>query len=137
MRETARYFHGLLLDRYRYKGVEVYKSVKKSLKRFDDFDKWISPTPTRHNDVVVVNKGYGEFALLYALVHKDVQVYVLEEDNERAALISYCAEGITHNVKIISHSYLKALDVTHCKVFAFAPDGERLSTFSDVNIISL
>lgn len=137
LRETARYFHGLLLDRYRYKGVEVYKSVKKSLKRFDDFDKWVSPTPTHHNDVVVVNKGYGEFALLYALVHKDVQVYVLEEDNERAALISYCAEGITHNVKIISHSYLKALDVTRCKVFAFAPDGEKLSTFSDVNIISL
>ncbi len=97
--EDSHYFHGLVLDRYRYKGTEIFSLVSKNLKRFDDYAERID-VPVTVSHVDFQNEGYGEFALLYALVHKDVEVCVHESDDEKAALLRYCAEGIAENLRV-------------------------------------
>ena len=39
--ETATYFAPLVEDRYCYKGVEIYRSVHKNIKRNNCFTRWI------------------------------------------------------------------------------------------------
>ena len=51
--------------------------------------------------VLVKNGGYGEFALLYALVHKQTKVLVYETDENRKALLTYCAKDLVDNLEVI------------------------------------
>ena len=134
--ETAHYYHNLVLDRYRYKGTEVYNSVAKSLKRFNDFTRWID-TVGQCSDTLVVNHGHGEFALLYALVHKDVMVSVYEPDEEKSSLLYYCSEGLVTNLRLIHNKDFAEMETTECKVFMFDTHDERFSMFSDIEVISL
>lgn len=99
--ETAAYFHDVVLDRYRYKGTEPYRTVVKRLRRFADYAEWVD----KRNfppEVVVLNSGYGEFALLYALVHRDAHITVYEPNEEKNALLRYCAEGLVGNITLVN-----------------------------------
>lgn len=96
-----RYYHDLVLDRYRYKGVEVFSTVKRNLRRTNDYQEWMSQQDATH-PVVIENAGYGEKALLYALLHPETQVIAQEEDAEKCDLMKYSMEGIVENVKIIN-----------------------------------
>ena len=49
---------------------------------------------------VIVNAGYGEFALLYALVHKQVQVTAWEPDDDKRTVLRHCAEGVAPNLTV-------------------------------------
>ena len=98
------YFTALVKDRYRYKGTDIYNSVKKMMKNLrreaDGFKSWIvTDTPDK---TVIENRNYGEVALLYALVHPDKEVTVIEADDEKRALITYAAEGIAPNLCVKS-----------------------------------
>ncbi len=96
-RQTASYYHHLVLDRYRYKGADIYAAVKKTLKRNADFSDRIDGAAD-HDRIVVLNGDHGEFALLYALVHPRCVVVVAEPDDEKRELIRYCADGIAPNM---------------------------------------
>ncbi len=98
---TARSLHGLVVDRYRYKGTEVVRTVARRLRRYADYAQWID-TQTAYRQVTVVNGGYGEFALLYALVHPQTAVTAVEPDDERAALLRYSAEGVAPNLRVVA-----------------------------------
>ena len=56
--------------------------------------------PVPADKVSLMNEGLGEMALLYALVHPDVEVTVIEPDNDKATLLRYSAEGIVKNLTI-------------------------------------
>ena len=101
-KEDSHYFHGLVLDRYRYKGTEVYAEVSKRLRRTNDYADRIDK-PGKIGRMALDNEGCGEFALLYALVHRDVEVDVYEPDAEKAALLRYCAEGVAGNLKVVKN----------------------------------
>ncbi len=100
--EDEAYYTALVEDRYRYKGTDIYSGVKKTLKNLRkcayDTTPWIvSDTPAA---IVMENKSYGEAALLYALVHPDKDVTVIEADDEKRALITFAAEGIAPKLHV-------------------------------------
>ena len=114
--ENSHYFHNFILDRYRYKGTEIYRSVVKNLKRYADYAEWVDcgvKTPC----VIVANNEYGEFALLYALVHKDTMVYFLETDEDNSTVLYYCCENIVSNLRIITRKEISDLDEKECIAF--------------------
>lgn len=112
--DDPRYLHYLVLDRYRYKGVEVFGAVKKNLRRTHDYQEWIAeqekvlankvsaPTAQAVKSLVVENAGYGEQVLLFALLHPEVRIAAIEADAEKCDLMKYSMEGIVNNVEIIN-----------------------------------
>lgn len=94
-------YHGLVLDRYRYKGTEIFNAVKRNLRKHDDYAEWIG-SPQVDGTVMVKSEGYGEKALLYALCHPDREVLAIEEDAEKRELLRYCAEGLVSNLRILA-----------------------------------
>lgn len=113
--ETAAYFAPLVEDRYCYKGVEIYRSVHKNIKRNNCFTRWID-TSESLSAVLIKNNDHGEFALLYALVHPSVLVTVLEEDESKRALLTYCAKGIADNLQVMDHVDMKKAEEAGIKV---------------------
>lgn len=107
--ETADYYQALVLDRYRYKGTEIFHAVKKRLERSGNYRQWID-CATDGGKVLVVNGGYGEMALLYALVHKQTQVMVVEPDAEKAALLTHCAEDVVTNLQVLPQVDVSQMD---------------------------
>lgn len=79
--------HHLVLDRYRYKGAEVYSAVRKSLKGY--------------SGGVLVESAYGEKALLYAFLHPEEQIQVQTGDEDVASLLRGATEGFVSNLKIL------------------------------------
>ena len=115
--ETATYFAPLVEDRYCYKGVEIYRSVHKNIKRNNCFTRWID-TSESLSAVLIKNNDNGEFALLYALVHPSVLVTVLEEDESKRALLTYCAKGIADNLQVTDHVDMKEAEEAGIKVIS-------------------
>ncbi len=98
---TAAYYHDLVLDRYRYKGTEVFSAVKRSLKRNHDYEEWIEQQDASQ-PVIIESAGYGEKALLYALVHPEAKVIAVEKDTDKCLLMKYSMEGVVDNVEIVN-----------------------------------
>ncbi len=98
---TLEYCYYLVLDRYRYKGVEVFGTVKKNLRRTHDYQEWMAQQDASKT-VVVQSAGYGERVLLYALLHPLAHVVAVEADSEKRDLMRYSMEGIVDNVEIVS-----------------------------------
>ncbi len=99
--ESAAYYRDFIIDRYRYKGYEVMKSVKKGLKRHNNYARQPNPATDK---VYIVEPGYGEFALLYALTHPHVLVTAIMADSDRADILRYSAEHIVENLQISSYA---------------------------------
>ncbi len=95
--ETAAYFAPLVKDRYRYKGTELLQVVNCNLKKHNNYSDLVD-----HNQpecVVINNCGYGEMAILTALVHPDTKVFAVEPDEEKLTVAKYAAEGIVNNIE--------------------------------------
>ena len=97
--ETAAYWRDFVLDRYRYKDTAIYRTVSRRLNAThcfaDDVD-----VADDGREKIIHNDSFGEMALVYACVHPRQQVIVVEADEERRALITYCAE-FTDNLKCV------------------------------------
>lgn len=99
--ETSAYFHDFIIDRYRYKGREITNSVIKNLRRHNDYSATIDEAP--HCGVAVVAlHDHGEFALLYALVHRERRVVAVMDDDEHVALLRYSAQGVADNLTVVA-----------------------------------
>lgn len=94
--ETADYFRTFVLDRYRYKGTEIFSEVKRCLRNYRE------PQPTNNGRIVFEHCGYGEQALIYALSHPDIEVEAMEDDADKVVVAQYSAEGIAPNLRIVS-----------------------------------
>lgn len=97
---TLKYCHDLVLDRYRYKGVEVFGTVKRNLKHYHDYEEWMGLQDTNH-PVIIQPAGYGEKALLFALMHPGAEVVAVEADAEKCDLLRYSAKGIVTNLRVV------------------------------------
>ncbi|MDR2626589.1 MAG: 1-acyl-sn-glycerol-3-phosphate acyltransferase [Dysgonamonadaceae bacterium] len=125
--ETAGYFKDFVLHNYLYKGVPVERSVRKTLKKTEAFSSWID-TGTHTGTVLVVNAGYGEFSFLYSLVHKQVQVISLEQDEDKARLAQSCA-GIPGNLTVYQETDLPA-GLSFDAVYLLHPDEAQKEKYS-------
>ena len=95
--ETADYFAPLVKDRYLYKGNDVYSSVKKHLNKFGNYSDFID-REINSDKINIVGCGYGEMALLLALVHPELQVYAYDEDATMIEIARHSADGVANNV---------------------------------------
>lgn len=100
--ETSHYFHHFVIYKYMYKGIAVERETKRLLNRYDDFSKWIA-VEKESKSAVIFNSGKGQFALLYALVHTNTQVFSYAFDKDDAQLAA-CCTFLPQN-----------LHITHCK----------------------
>lgn len=86
--EDEEYWKPIVIDRYRYKGAEVYREVKKKLK-----------THNAYKGETITDCGYGETALLYALCHKDINIKATDNDKDKIEIAKHAAEGLTDNIR--------------------------------------
>ena len=87
--EDAKYFKDNILHNYIYKGSEVEKECRRQLKQIDKLSQLIQTLPERGR-LLIKNCGQGEWALLTALVKKDLQVYAYDEDSDNIDTAQNC-----------------------------------------------
>lgn len=100
--ETAHYFHHYILYKYMYKGIGVERETRRLLKRYDDFSAWIDTYDASGNpsgQVTVLNAGRGQFSLLFAIVHPDVEVFSYSDNEDDTALLN-AIEPRPHNLHV-------------------------------------
>ena len=88
--ETADYFADLVVHNYIYKGPSVERAVRSALRRHGNYAAEIAALPDR-GVVTLRNTGYGERALLAALVKPELQITAVEPDEDRRAIAMHCA----------------------------------------------
>ncbi len=131
--QTADYYAQQVLDCYRYKGTDIYSSVKKRLKYNKSFAKWIDHTDTT-TVVIVLNENYGEFALMYALVHQNTRVVVYEPDDIKRDLIRHCAEYVP-NMSVVGCLDDVHNDSERMRVYSCCTSEKTMSVFSDADVV--
>ncbi len=132
--QSADYYREQLLDCYRYKGTEIYSSVKKHLKRFNSFAKWIDNVESAPV-VVVLNENYGEFALMYAFVHQNAKVIVVEPEATKRDLISHCGEEIVKNLTVVDQLDVERYAPDKVRVYSFSSSEKAMSAFPGVEVV--
>lgn len=133
--ECADYFVGLVLDRYKYKGVEVMNAVRRNLSKYKNYAQWID-TPVPQQPIFIADTGLGEFAMLFSLVHKDHDVTLLINDDDKATLAKYSLSDVAGNVKVIaSFDDSRSLSDKAQTVYLIQPDELLVEYFSRFNPI--
>ncbi|MBR6466340.1 MAG: MMPL family transporter [Bacteroidales bacterium] len=85
--KDTHFFHKYVIYKYIYKGYSLERETRRLLRRYGDFSKWIDadlPSGT----VSVINAGRGQFSLMMALVHPEIQVHSYHGESDDAALLS-------------------------------------------------
>ena len=88
-----------VLGRYIYKGKEIERSVRKSLKRSPGA--LLAAVPAE-GSFELTDEGYGETAILLALTHPAVHFTAGIADAERLRIAAIAAEGFVDNLEIKS-----------------------------------
>lgn len=88
--ETPAYFKELVKANYLYKGTEVARECRRQMRHFQQFEQRIAELPDS-GSVVLRDCGQGEFALLAALVKKDLQITAVGSDAEMLEVARNCA----------------------------------------------
>jgi hypothetical protein len=97
--ETPDYYADPVMKNYIYKGPAVEREVRRNLRRHNNYATEIAALPDR-GEITIRNTGYGEYALLSALVKKDLQITAVEPDPDRRALAANCA-SVPRNLKYV------------------------------------
>lgn len=103
--EDSHYYHDYVIYKYLYKGIGVEKETRKMLKKYNDFSTWIddyNPSNPSSHSVSILNAGKGQFSLLFALVHPDIEVYSYTDDLDDMALAHACVP-VPDNLHIINN----------------------------------
>ena len=90
---TTHYYHHYLIGKYTYKGIGVERETRKLLQRYDDFSAWIDgyqPADGTPKEVTVLHAGRGQFSLLFALVHPEIEVYSYADTTDDYDLARAC-----------------------------------------------
>ncbi len=97
--ENADYYASQVLHNYMYKGKEVYKSVKQSMKENENFAEHINALPEK-GTYVLHDSNLGEFALTAALVRKHLNIKAYIADESKRELAAYCV-SVPSNLSFI------------------------------------
>lgn len=106
--ENADYYADEVINNYLYKGKEVEKSVRKSLKDNDNFKELITRIP-ESGTILMKNCGFGQAALLCALVKKHTEIYAFIADEEEFLTAANCA-SIPKNLHYIKENQNVSFD---------------------------
>lgn len=99
--ETSHYYHNSVISRYIYKGISLERETRRLLKQNDDYSEWIdSWQPNASKSIVIEEAGHGQKALLFALVHRDVEVVARCSDPDDYALLT-AMQALPKNMKVV------------------------------------
>ncbi|MCR5659239.1 MAG: 1-acyl-sn-glycerol-3-phosphate acyltransferase [Bacteroidales bacterium] len=94
-RENTEYVLPFVRYKYIYKGNEEERASRRNVKKIRTFAAEIDAL--QNENILVRNSGYGELAWTIALVHRTMQVYAVEADEDKhliAAHTSYIPENL-------------------------------------------
>lgn len=94
--ETIEYYVPFVLDRYRYKGTEIFRSVKRNLNNYKRHAEKYNSIDS--SCIIVLNSGWGELSLLLALTKPNATVISVEKDEEKLCVSSIAAENVVNNI---------------------------------------
>jgi 1-acyl-sn-glycerol-3-phosphate acyltransferase len=99
--EKSDYFKSYIIHSYLYKGSGIERTIRRNLKAdFQSINSYAGNGP-----VLVKNNGLGEFSFLFALVHKHVHVYAVDNDKDNIDIASACC-GLPPNITICAEEEL-------------------------------
>jgi 1-acyl-sn-glycerol-3-phosphate acyltransferase len=108
--ETPDYYSDLVRHNYIYKGPSVEQTVRRNLKKHNNYSELINNLSGKKR-VLVKSCGYGELPLLLALVHKETEVVAVESDTDKLDLAANC-RSITPNLQ-----YMYSIDEEEIEKF--------------------
>ena len=89
-------------DRYRYKGAEIERNAKKTLKSFMAYADKIEGKYDGNDFMVIDEVGQGELALLLSLMYPERQILLYLNNNENKEIVEGCLQGYVSNVRFIT-----------------------------------
>ena len=89
--ENADYYADLVLHNYIYKGPAIERTVRKNLKQNKNYTVLINSIPNEGKYTINDTEGYGESALLLALVRRNLEVKCILPDSDHFELASNCS----------------------------------------------
>ncbi|MBR4199063.1 MAG: 1-acyl-sn-glycerol-3-phosphate acyltransferase [Bacteroidales bacterium] len=95
--ETADYFADLVLHNYIYKGRDIERRARKNLRQNGNYREAIAALPD-NGEYRIENCGQGEFALLAALVKKNLQITATDSDADLVDIAANCV-SVPQNLK--------------------------------------
>ena len=95
--ETADYFADLVLHNYIYKGRDIERQARKNLRQNGNYREAIAALPD-NGEYRIDNCGQGEFALLAALVKKNLQITATDSDADLVDIAANCV-SVPQNLK--------------------------------------
>jgi hypothetical protein len=95
--ETADYFADLVLHNYIYKGRDIERRARKNLRQNGNYREAIAALPDS-GEYRIDNCGQGEFALLAALVKKNLQITATDSDADLVDIAANCV-SVPQNLK--------------------------------------
>lgn len=98
--ETIEYYVPFVLDRYRYKGTEIFRSVKRNLNNYKRHAEKYNTIDS--SCIIVLNSGWGELSLLLALTKPNAIVISVEKDEEKLCVSSIAAENVVNNITYLT-----------------------------------
>ncbi len=98
--ETIEYYVPFVLDRYRYKGTEIFRSVKRNLNNYKRHAEKYNSIDS--SCIIVLNSGWGELSLLLALTKPNAIVISVEKDEEKLCVSSIAAENVVNNLTYLT-----------------------------------
>lgn len=108
--ETARYFRNAVKGSYIYKGREVEQEVSARLRKMEENERLITGIPP-YARVLIAGCGVGAFALLCALVRKDVSILAIDEDAGKIDIAAWCRLCPEHlRYRVAARSDIPATD---------------------------
>src|SRR5574344_699838 len=134
-RRNAGYYSDYIRYSYLYKGYDIERRVEKRVKRFNYFSEWIDNFNGEGN-VAVINNGTGEFAHLFALVHKKIRVYAFEKQGDAFDIASKCS-FLPDNLTIEETGQFTASYKTESfsSIFLLEPSEEDKKRYKEFNPI--
>lgn len=119
-REDTNYFIPYVRYKYMYKGYEVESRCRRTLHCIKAVPGCIEQGYQNIKVVWITNSGQGEFAWLFALVHKDIEVYAFEreEDFHRLAMNTSGRPRNLHFVHLINEDQFQHYPIAEKIVIA-------------------
>lgn len=98
--EKASYFSDRVFHNFVYKGRDIERIARKTLKKYADFEDLISHLPDE-GKMLNPECGIGIFPIICALVKKKLQIIGFDEQDDKIALASNCS-SVSRNLRFIN-----------------------------------
>lgn len=126
-------------DCYRYKGVEIYSSVKRRLKQYQS-DLLAIGRQSDTTSFAIINNGWGECSLLIAMMCPEADVYAYANDADEYDVARYSAERIAPRLRIEMKKDAEQIELLcqkhkQLQLVMIEPSEEDLRVYSKYNPI--